>query len=342
MTRELWFVAPPFDGPISGGTLYNREIATALLALGAAVKRLDPEAARQSLAAGATGLYVVDTLYLRELAELRSVNHARRPLALLCHYLPSLVAKGEALTFADLEHAEQLALGAADAFVAPSAFMQQTIARLDPRQRPRVIIEPATLATGLARLGARRSASLCAIIVANLVPGKGVEPFLSALSRSASPSDAFELEIVGSPSADPEYAEACVRAANGDPRIRFVGALDPTALIARLSEHDLLISASRMESFGMALAEARTLGVPIAARSGGNVAAHVAEAAGGELCSDEGELALAVLSLCRNPAALARRLELARLHARPPRGWRDAAEELLAQVPRLERDAYEK
>src|SRR5262245_24116964 len=144
MARELWFVAPPFDGPISGGTLYNREIVEAMIALGGSVQRLAPDAARESLSRGTRGFYLVDTLYLRELAELRAANHAARHLSLLCHYLPSLVSKGDPLTSADLDRDEQRALDAADTFVAPSAFMQQTIARLDPRARPSVVVEPAT------------------------------------------------------------------------------------------------------------------------------------------------------------------------------------------------------
>ncbi len=148
--------------------------------------------------------------------------------------------------------------------------------------------------------------------------------------------------MVGSPDADPEYAHACVSAAGGDPRIRFSGAIEPVALIEELARRDLLISASRMESFGMALRGGRTLGVPIAARRGGNVAALVEAAAGGELCRDEGELALAFLSLCRNPDELSRRHELARRNARPPRGWSDAARELLTHAPRLERETNAK
>jgi glycosyltransferase involved in cell wall biosynthesis len=341
MTRELWFVAPPLDGAISGGTLYNREIVKALRALGASVKRLDLESARASLARGAPGLYLVDTLYLSELAELRALNHAGRTLSLVCHYLPSLVSKGDALTAADLDGDERRALDSADAFVAPSAFMQRTLARLDSSERPSVVIEPATLALGLAPEGVPSSA-LRATVVANLVPGKGVAPFLAALARAASSRDAFELEIVGGASADPEYALGCARAANGDPRIRFVGALEPAALIERLGRRQLLVSASRMESFGMALAEARTLGVPIVARRGGNVAAHVTEEAGGELCRDDDELASAFLALCRNRAELSRRLELARAHPRPPRGWSEAARELLSHSPGLEREAYPK
>jgi glycosyltransferase involved in cell wall biosynthesis len=338
MTRTLWFVAPPLDGPVSGGTLYNREIVAALTALGVSVSRLDPESARISVSEGVPGLYLVDTLYLRELAELRHVNRSRRTLALLSHYLPTLVSKGDGVSLSDLDVDERAALAAADAFVTPSAFMQRTLARFDSRERPSVIVEPATLASGVATSVAR-ARFLKAIVVANLTPGKGIEPFLSALSRSAANSDAFELEIVGSPDLDPDYANACVLAAAGDRRIRFSGAEEPLKLIGKIAESDLLISASRMESFGMALAEARTLGVPIVARDGGNVAALVSDAAGGELCADDTELAVAFLALCRRPDELSRRLDLARRHARPPRAWSKAAQELLAHAPGLERGA---
>jgi hypothetical protein len=341
MTPTLWFVAPPFDGPVSGGTLYNREIVKALTDLGASVTRLDPDAARRALLAGTPGLYVVDTLYSNALAELAQENRSRRTLALLAHYLPSLVSKGESVTMAELEDDEKLALRSADAFVAPSVFMQRTLARLGSAGRPAVVVEPATLAPGVAQK-APRSGPPRAMIVANLTPGKGVELFLTALARLKTRGDAFELEIVGSQSLDPEYARACVAAAENDPRIRFSGALEPAALLERLAACDVLISASRMESFGMAIAEARTLGVPIVARTGGNVAELVSETAGGSLSTDEAELAREFLALCRDAGELARRAERARRHARPPRAWSDAARELLAGAPRLERAPYEK
>ncbi len=98
------------------------------------------DAARESLSRGATGF--TSSTPLLPGAELARASRGEprpgRPLSLLCHRfgLPSLVSKGDALTSADLDRDEQRALDAADAFVAPSAFMQQTMARLDPRGRP--------------------------------------------------------------------------------------------------------------------------------------------------------------------------------------------------------------
>jgi glycosyltransferase involved in cell wall biosynthesis len=94
---------------------------------------------------------------------------------------------------------------------------------------------------------------------------------------------------------------------------------------------DLLISASRMESYGMALAEARAAGTPILARSGGNAAAHVGANTGGELFADDAALAKAVVRLAREPGELRRRAVLAR-GARTARTWGDAASDFIRQV----------
>jgi glycosyltransferase involved in cell wall biosynthesis len=85
-----------------------------------------------------------------------------------------------------------------------------------------------------------------------------------------------------------------------------------------------------METYGMALAEARTLGLPILAHAGGNVGAHVTSGAGGELVASHEELAAAFLSLCRDPHEHHARLRLARAHALPARAWSQAAAEFTA------------
>ena len=85
----------------------------------------------------------------------------------------------------------------------------------------------------------------------------------------------------------------------------------------------------------MALAEARTIGVPILARAGGNVEAHVNARSGGELVKTHAELARAFLELSRNPSALRARVQAARQLASPARSWFDAARDFVVQVPLL-------
>jgi len=104
-----------------------------------------------------------------------------------------------------------------------------------------------------------------------------------------------------------------------------------------LAEAELLLSASVMESYGMALAEARVAGVPILARAGGNAASHVDASAGGELVASTPELVRACLELARTPARLRERIASARLHAPAARSWSEAAREFGGQLASLEK-----
>jgi glycosyltransferase involved in cell wall biosynthesis len=102
-----------------------------------------------------------------------------------------------------------------------------------------------------------------------------------------------------------------------------------------MAASNLFVSASIMESFGMALAEARTLGLPIVARAGGNVATLVHGGCGGELVTDPSELAAACLRLCRDAGEHRRRLAMARATALPPRPWSEVGREFKLKTARL-------
>jgi hypothetical protein len=82
----------------------------------------------------------------------------------------------------------------------------------------------------------------------------------------------------------------------------------------------------------MVLAEARTLGIPILALSGGNVARLVDPAAGGELLSSHSELAATFRKLCREPSEIRRRRIAAQNHALVPRSWANVAREFAAII----------
>jgi glycosyltransferase involved in cell wall biosynthesis len=79
---------------------------------------------------------------------------------------------------------------------------------------------------------------------------------------------------------------------------------------------DLFVSATRLESFGIAALEARTAGVPVVAMAGSGVGEFVTHGVHGLLAADDAELAAAVLALAGDPA---RRAEMARAaRAQPP------------------------
>jgi glycosyltransferase involved in cell wall biosynthesis len=223
----------------------------------------------------------------------------------------------------------------------PSAFMRDALeALVAPTRKPILVVEPGTHAR-LAPASTGFSAKLRVVMIGNVVPGKGIEPWLCALEACLSEGDPIAVSIIGSLTADSEYAERCRRlvreSAELASRVEFTGPLGPSETLARLAEADLFVSASSMESYGMALAEARVTGVPILAKIGGNAGAHVDSAAGGELAPDELALAHACVALARDPALRRARSARARAHAPPARAWRSAAQELVAQLAAWEK-----
>jgi glycosyltransferase involved in cell wall biosynthesis len=112
--------------------------------------------------------------------------------------------------------------------------------------------------------------------------------------------------------------------------VTLAGPVAHDRLLALMAASDVLLSPSRMESFGLALAEARALGVPIVACAGGNSAAHVEARAGGVLVADEAALAAECARLAQDREERRRRRAAARAGRPAPRGWADAARDLLA------------
>lgn len=308
----LHFVVPDPEATISGGNVYNRNLLAALRAAGADVRVVAPDS-RGARDAAAAGACLVDSLYLDAVPRFR-------PCHLLAHYLPCLVDGSE-----QPSPEERAALEAATGFVVPSGFMADALGRLAPSPRPALVVAPGI---DVAHDPVPRAAR--AVMVANLVPGKGVAPFLRALRGRD-----LALTIVGRLDADPAYAAECRAAA---PAVELVGPRPHRETLAMIAASDLLVSSSRMEAFGLALAEARALGVPIVARAGGNVASLVDEASGGRVLPDEEALADECVRLARDRPELERRRAAARARRPPARTWADAARDLVVGLQRLSPD----
>jgi glycosyltransferase involved in cell wall biosynthesis len=332
------FLIPDLDGPVTGGTLFNRMVIACLERANVACRVCPTVAARAELShAGLDDVFWVDSLFLDLLPDLahRQRRHAR--LGLLLHYLPSLVTsvvrRGPALTSWELSRPETEALSAADLVLVTGGYMREVVERALERGavlHPRVlVVEPGRLAAGPVELP---QPPVRAVLVANLLPGKGILPFLRSLAEQTLASDPYQLDIVGGADLDPDYARACERAADDGRlhgRVRRLGGRSPEATVRYMASCNLLVSASLMESYGMALAEARCLGLPIVAQRGGNVEALVSGRAGGEVVPDSSALARAFLAVCRAPLELQRRKAAALADPLPPRPWTAVAAEFL-------------
>jgi hypothetical protein len=333
MRRRQHFVVPDLSGPVTGGTLFNRLLIAALQRIGWPCSVLAPTEAATTLACadGDDDIWI-DTLYLDDFPMLAARAAAGVRVGLLAHYLPSLVRLGDGVRADELSSAEAHALASAHLFLVPSAFMRATVFRLTATRLPILCVEPGHLAQkGDVIAGPPARAAL----VANLLPGKGIEPFLTSLAARIRDSDTFHLSIVGGASFDPNYADRCTALGQDSRlrgRVRFLGALSPLETVRLMADCNLVLSTSTMEAYGMAIAEARTLGLPIVARAGGNVDRLVEASSGGEVVGSADQLAESFLVVCRNENEHARRLDQARAHALPPRSWTDAALDFEVQM----------
>jgi hypothetical protein len=133
------------------------------------------------------------------------------------------------------------------------------------------------------------------LCVGTVAPHKGQDILLDALSRLGSLD--WTCTVVGSRDADPSYAgKVADAAARLGPRVRMTGVLGEDRLRAAYRASGLLVAPSRVESFGMAIADARGHGLPVIASRVGGIPESVA--GGG-----------AVLVRADDPAALASVLE---------------------------------
>ena len=333
--RRHVFVTPPLDGPPTGGTIYDAELIRALVRAQVPVRRVDLDAASRALSSGAVNeAFWVDSLYLDALPALARHAGSCHSVGLIAHYLPSLVASGAAFTPAHLTSVERAALDAGTTIVVPSPWFRDVIESVGVScDRIRVVepgIDDVDFSVPRPMPG---GAPLAALLVGNVVPGKGIAPFLEALAAglAARPSPVVVV-IVGSLEEDVQYVAECRAMVRARPSlegaVHFASVLPHAEVIRAMRQSDVLVSASRMESYGMALAEARSLGLPILARRGGNAPAHVDPVAGGELFEDDAALSEAVLRMSRDRDELARRRLRATSQVRR-RTWDAAARDFL-------------
>lgn len=333
----ITFVVPPLDGPTTGGTRYNRGLVRAVRELQEPhepCEVLSWDEARHAVGEPRLRVAWVDSLWIDRLPELVALASPRCRIGLLTHYLPSLVAHGERPPASSLSRGEQVALELAAAFVVPSEYLAGELIALGV-DRTRVLVMPPGTELPCAPRPPRprppktaEHEPLHAVVIANVTEGKGILALLEGLAIHLRPHDALRLHVVGDLGMEPAYADACTSLVASTPslrdRVRIPGALPYPACIEALIEADVLLSASRMESYGMALADARACGRPILARAGGNVAEHVDPAWGGELVVDELALAAACVGLVRDRDQLDQRQQRAWQH-RSSRSWTEPA-----------------
>lgn len=118
--------------------------------------------------------------------------------------------------------------------------------------------------------GAKKDSELFSLVsVSNLLPIKGHDTLIHALSKVDIPRDKWHLRIAGHGS-ERRHLQSLINRYHLQQNIQLVGQLDKTHIQELLSDADAFVLASRSETFGVAYIEALACGLPvIATKCGG-------------------------------------------------------------------------
>jgi glycosyltransferase involved in cell wall biosynthesis len=329
--RSLALVLPADRAAPTGGNLVNAALHAALTPH-VDTRVVEPAALAADLAAAPPTIYLLDTLCLAALAAPWPERHR---VHLLAHLLPSQDPTASAAARA----AAADLLPHLDGAVAFSAVTAAALAA-DGLPPERIVVVQPGLPDWARPAPTPRpvAAPPRLLLVGNLSPLKGVAELLAALAVRTGAAERYLLRVVGA-GRDPAYAARCAALAAAPPlagRIELAGPLPHDALAAEYHAADLVVSAAPIETYGLALAEARASGVPLAVLDAGHAAAHVT-AASGIVAPSLAALAAAVVALVGAPdrlAALAVAARAAATAAPRPR-WSAAAGRLLDHLGAL-------
>ena len=117
------------------------------------------------------------------------------------------------------------------------------------------------------------------VAVGRLIPGKGFDVLLEALALVRAEGHDVTLKLAGTGPLEGELLRLRERLGVRD-AVRFLGALDREGVAEILTRSDVFVSASRIETFGVAIAEALCAGLPVVATRVGGVPEVIPESCG--------------------------------------------------------------
>jgi glycosyltransferase involved in cell wall biosynthesis len=319
----------------SGGNVYDRQVCRGLTTAGWTVHEhhvtggwpRPPGAALAALADTVAGIpddavVLLDGLVASTAAEVLVAQAGRLRLVVLVHMpLGHRPPAGEAEA---IRVREGQALAAVAAVVTTSAWTRERLYDLyGPAAGPVHVAEPGATPAVLAPGTADGGALLC---VAAITPDKGHDVLLDALARIERLP--WRCECVGSLERDPPFADALRRRVDahglGD-RVTFSGPRVGDELDRAYAAADLLVLASRAETYGMVITEALARGLPVIAADVGGVT----EALGHGADTDRPGLLVAP----EDPSALADALRSWLSDGELRERWRRSARQRRASLP---------
>ena len=272
MTRAaggiVHFVAPDgIDDPrrASGGNVFDRHVRDGLRAIGWDVRmaQVDPDAPAHTdgvlscLPGGS--LVLIDGMIAGRSSRAVEAAAGRLGIVVIAHMVSAAFPDADP----SVVEGERRALRSARRVIVTSEWTRSELVRRDVLPLDRIDVacpgsDDAPVATGTPTGGAL----LCVGVVA---PHKGQDTLIEALAALGA-DPAWSCTIAGSLDACPDYADRVATLATaagiGD-RVTLTGVLAEDDLDRAYQRADLVVAPSRVESYGMAIADALRRGIPV-------------------------------------------------------------------------------
>jgi len=326
------FLVPDIHDLQTGGNVYNRQMIEGLPpASEVRVCAWTPsETSAAALGLSEGDVIVVDSLLAERRGALRALRteYPAATLVVLVHYLdcvdpytedPDVAAEGRAM------------LSVADAAIATSQYVRRALIDKGLAAEQVMVVRPGLHARYRGalplRLG-RRPPRL--LTVANLLPTKGLRPFVDVLARLRDLP--WTWHLVGDLSLDPEYAANVyrrLRATGLTHRTTWTGVVAPDVLRTWYDRADLFVLPSRFETCSLSTREAMACGLPVVGYRVGGMPENVGDSAAGALVPPHNPRALrdALRALLKDPLARRERGRAAWRQSRAFPTWAAAAEQ---------------
>jgi glycosyltransferase involved in cell wall biosynthesis len=345
--RTVHFIVPDgIDDPRrpSGGNTYDRRVSASLSVLGWSVVGHSvpgawPEPSESALAALTTvigaipdrAVLLIDGLIASAVPEVLVPQAERLRLVVLVHMPLGHRTRSDQSDNAD--DRERRVLTAASAVVTTSGWTRRRLEGLyGLRPEHLWVCRPGVESAPIAPGTADGRALLC---VAAIIPGKGHDVLVDALATVSELG--WDCFCVGTLDRDADFVAALGRQINRlglDNRISFPGPRVGAELARMYAAADLVILASRAETYGMVLTEALAHGLPVVATSVGGVPEAVGRDDGGLvpgiLCPPDDAIAFggALRSWLSDPDLRSRLRQGARERRTTLAGWNATASAL--------------
>jgi glycosyltransferase involved in cell wall biosynthesis len=275
----------------SGGNVYDRLLCRELAASGTPVHeyavsgswpapgREDRAALAKVVASIPDGVVVLlDGLVASAAPEVLVPEARRLRLVVLVHMPLGDDLPGEVTTEARTD--EGAVLSAAAAVVTPSAWTRRRLLDRHSLRPDRVHVAAPGVDTAEIAPGTPSGGEL--LCVAAVTPHKGHDVLLASLAMIGDLP--WRCTCVGSLERDPGFADGLRDQSDSDgisDRVRFLGPLTGRALDRAYADADVLVLASRGESYGMVVTEALARGLPVVATAVGGLPEALGGSGGG-------------------------------------------------------------